>query len=65
MNTNVDVHHLVPKNYINKTFGEFSEEYYYSDSILNKIRINKISNIKIGDKSPKDYLNQIKNILCY
>jgi len=61
MNTNVDVHHVVPKNYIKKTFGEFSEEYDYSDSILNKIRINKISNIKIGDKSPKDYLKQIKN----
>ena len=61
MNTSVDVHHVVPKNYIKKTFGEFSEEYDYSDSILNKIRINKISNIKIGDKSPKDYLNQIKN----
>ena len=60
MNANVDVHHVIPKNYIKKVYGEFSDEYDYSDSILNKIRINKISNIKIGDKSPKEYLNQIK-----
>lgn len=61
VNSKIDVHHVIPDNYIKKEFGEFSEEYDYSDSILNKIRINKISNIKIGDKSPKIYLNEIKS----
>lgn len=61
VNTKIDVHHIIPDNYIKKQFGEYSEEYDYSDSILNKIRINKISNIKIGDKSPKTYLNEIKD----
>lgn len=61
VNSKIDVHHLIPDNYIKKHFGENSEEYDYSDSILNKVRINKISNIKIGDKSPKIYLNEIKN----
>lgn len=60
INTNIDVHHIVPSNYIKKKFGEFSEEFDYSDSILNKIRINKISNIKIKDKAPSNYLNHIK-----
>lgn len=61
VNSKIDVHHVIPDNYIKKHFGENSEEYDYSDSILNKIRINKISNIKIGDKSPKSYLNEIKS----
>ena len=61
INANIDVHHVVPSNYIKKKFGEFSEEFDYSDSILNKIRINKISNIKIKDKAPSIYLNDIKS----
>lgn len=61
VNTSIDVHHVIPDNYIKKQFGATSDEYDYSDSILNKIRINKISNIKIGDKSPKIYLNEIKD----
>lgn len=59
VNANIDVHHIIPSNYIKKQFGEFSSEYDFSDSFLNKIRINKISNIKIGDKSPSLYLNEI------
>jgi hypothetical protein len=61
VSSQIDVHHLIPDNYIKKQFGKESEEYDYSDSILNKVRINKISNIKIGFKSPKVYLNEIKN----
>ena len=63
INANIDVHHVIPSNYIKKKFGEFSEEFDYSDSILNKIRINKISNIKIKDKSPSVYLNEIRTNL--
>lgn len=59
--TNVDVHHIFPVNYIRNNFRPFgkSDEFDISDTILNKIRINKISNIKIGDKSPSKYLNEI------
>ena len=60
--SNIDVHHIFPSNYIKKKYNEFSPEYDYSDSILNKIRINKISNIKISDKSPKKYLKEFNNI---
>ena len=60
INANIDVHHVFPSNYIKRQFGPTSEEFDYSDSILNKIRINKISNIKISDKSPSTYLKEIQ-----
>lgn len=61
MKAKVDVHHVFPEDYLKTKFGENSDEYDYADSVLNKIRINKISNIKIGNKSPQTYLNEIKN----
>lgn len=57
----VDVHHLFPTDYIVKKFGKLSDEFDYADTILNKVRINKIENIKIGNKPPKQYLEEIKN----
>jgi hypothetical protein len=58
--SNVDVHHIIPSDYIEKKYGENSPEYDFSDSVLNKVRINKISNIKIGAKAPSVYLAEIK-----
>ena len=58
----VDVHHIFPSNYLKNHFGENSQEYDFSDSILNKIYLSKVSNIKISDKKPSDYLNQILKI---
>ena len=63
MNSNVDAHHIFPENFIREKFGKDSNEFDYSGSILNKMRINKISNIKISDQSPKTYLNQIKKTI--
>ena len=57
---NIEIHHLFPSNYLKTLFGPNSKEYDLSDSILNKIRINKISNIKISDKAPSEYLREIK-----
>lgn len=57
----IEVHHLFPSNYLKVTFGETSEEYDFSDSVLNKILINKISNIKISNKAPGIYLSEIKS----
>lgn len=57
----VDVHHIIPDNYIKKIFTEDSVEYDISNSVLNKARINKISNIKIGDKAPSKYLSILKD----
>jgi hypothetical protein len=60
VNNNIEIHHVFPSHYIKTKFGENSSEYDLSDSILNKIRINKISNIKISNKPPSEYLTEIK-----
>lgn len=60
-NEKVDVHHIFPSNYIEMKFGKESEEFDFSDTILNKIRINKIENIKINNKAPKTYLEELRN----
>lgn len=57
---NIEVHHFFPVNYLKNNFGKDSEEFNFSDSLLNKVRINKFSNIKINDKSPSSYLKEIE-----
>lgn len=57
---NIEVHHFFPSNYLKTAFGKDSTEFDLGDSILNKVRINKISNIKINDKAPSIYLNEIE-----
>lgn len=60
----IDVHHIYPVKYIEKNFEIDSFEDERVDSVLNKMRINKISNIKIKDKAPSVYLRELlsKNI---
>ena len=60
----IDVHHVYPNNFLKTKFegGDRSDEYDLSDSMLNKIRIGKISNIRINDKSPSDYLTEMSLI---
>jgi hypothetical protein len=60
VNNNIEIHHVFPSNYLKTKFGENSVEYDLADSILNKIRINKVSNIKISNKAPSEYLKEIK-----
>lgn len=60
VNNNIEIHHVFPSNYLKTKFGENSAEYDLADSILNKIRINKISNIKFSNKAPSKYLSEIK-----
>lgn len=59
-NEKVDVHHIFPSDYIETEFGKDSEEFDFADTILNKVRINKIENIKISNKPPKTYLGELK-----
>lgn len=60
INSKVEVHHVFPENYVKGKFGEASDEYDFVDSVLNKVLINKIPNIKYSDKAPGDYLSDIK-----
>jgi hypothetical protein len=56
----VDDHHIFPKDYILKNTKEEDEERDLVDSVVNKTLIPKITNIKIGNKAPSKYLNEIK-----
>lgn len=60
-NSEVDDHHIFPKDYILKNSKEEDEERDFVDSVVNKTLIPKITNIKIGNKAPSKYLNEIKN----
>ena len=57
----VDIHHFYPSNYLAKEYGKESDEYDVSDTILNKVFINKIANIKYKDNKPSKYLKDLKN----
>lgn len=61
MSAKTDFHHVFPDKYLDDKFGVNSDEYDLVDSVLNKVKINKISNIKIGKKSPKTYLDEIRS----
>jgi hypothetical protein len=52
----INVHHIFPTKYLENSFEEEAFENEYSDSILNKMLIEKIPNLKFGDKSPSQYL---------
>lgn len=54
----INIHHIFPKKYIEEAFLADSFEAENVDSILNKMVIGKISNIKFGKKSPSTYLTQ-------
>lgn len=55
----IDVHHVFPKDYLQSNFDEESFENENADSILNKMLIEKIPNIKFGKKAPSFYLNEV------
>lgn len=57
----INVHHIFPTKYLEKSFKEESFENEYSDSILNKMIIEKIPNIKFGEKKPSIYLGELNN----
>lgn len=59
-NCDVDDHHIFPKDYILKNSKEEDEERDFVDSVVNKTLIPKITNIKIGNKAPSKYLNELK-----
>lgn len=53
-------HHVFPRGYLEDTYPEDSEEVATIDSVANRALIPKITNIKIGKKSPGTYLQLLK-----
>nr|WP_319509744.1 DUF262 domain-containing protein [uncultured Draconibacterium sp.] len=60
-NSDIDDHHIFPKDYILKKSSEDSEERDFIDCVVNRTLIPKITNIKIGNKAPSIYMQEIKN----
>lgn len=57
----INIHHIFPSKYLEKNFGSESFENENSNSILNKMIIEKIPNIKFGEKKPSIYLQELNN----
>jgi len=57
----INIHHIFPSKYLEKNFSNESFENENSNSILNKMIIEKIPNIKFGEKAPSVYLHDLKN----
>jgi hypothetical protein len=53
-------HHVFPRGYLEDTYAEDSEEVATIDSVANRALIPKLTNIKIGKKSPATYLKSLK-----
>ena len=53
ISSSIDSHHIYPRDYMKEDDREDVE------SIVNRILIPKIDNIKIGKKAPSIYLNEI------
>jgi len=58
-NSDIDDHHIFPKDYLIKQYSEDSEERDFVNCVMNRTLIPKITNIKIGSKKPSQYLNEI------
>lgn len=56
-NQKIDDHHIIPKAYLNDKFSE--DELEYLDCVVNRTLIPKITNIKIGKKTPDVYMNEL------
>lgn len=53
-------HHVFPRGYLEDTYPEDSDEIATIDSVANRALIPKITNIRIGKKSPGTYLKLLK-----
>lgn len=58
-NSDIDDHHIFPKDYLIKQYSDESEERDFVDCVMNRTLIPKITNIKIGSKKPSVYLNEL------
>lgn len=62
LNSKIDDHHIFPQKYIEEFFKDDDESSDFVDTVVNRTLIPKITNIKIGKKSPSKYMSDlIKN----
>lgn len=59
-NKKLEDHHIFPKEYIKTQFKNDEQAISLMDCVANRTLIPKITNIKIGKKSPSNYMTEIK-----
>jgi hypothetical protein len=57
----VDDHHVFPQDYLRKNMREVAPR--LRDSVLNRTLIDRKTNIRISNRAPSQYLNEIRNAL--
>ena len=60
-NSRLEDHHIFPKDYLNKQYKDDESILDLADSVVNRTLIPKITNIKIGSKTPSSYLKKLKS----
>jgi hypothetical protein len=61
--SNLEDHHIFPQDYLKKNWGEVREALDSEiaiDCVVNRTLIPKLTNIRVSNKSPSKYLNEIK-----
>ena len=61
VSSRLEDHHIFPRGYLETMYSEDSEQAALIDSVPNRTLIPKITNIKIGKKSPAIYLKLLKD----
>jgi hypothetical protein len=56
----IDDHHIFPQAYLRNIYNDSDDETSLIDSVVNRTVIPKITNVKIGKKSPSAYLQEIR-----
>lgn len=62
LNSKLEDHHIFPKEYIKNKFKDNEQILSLIDCVANRTLIPKITNIKIGKKSPSQYLKELMKI---
>lgn len=60
-NCKLEDHHIFPKEYLKLSLSDFDEGSDLVECVLNRTLIPKITNIKIGKKSPSKYLKELQS----
>lgn len=55
-------HHIFPKEYIKQQFKNVEHAFSLMDCVANRTLIPKITNIKVGKKTPSQYMAEIKKL---
>lgn len=60
-NSKLEEHHIFPRDYLKRKYEGEKSDNEFVDSVLNKTLLPKITNIKVSNKAPSIYLDELKD----